>query len=141
MDLSTIKPGERMVEILHPATEEPLGIRVSLVHIHDESLKKLKRQFQDERYRLEARGKHFKAENVENNLNELNFTAMKGWEWYNPTGVKGDVGFDETKQANWRGNKSPEFSKKNVLEIFESLPWFRDQIASEMGDDEAFFPR
>lgn len=139
MDLSNLKPGERMIEILHPATKEPIGIRVSLVHIHDESLKKLKRQFQDERYRLESRGKHFKAENVENNLNELNFAAMKAWEWYNPTGSEKDKNFDPDKQANWKGNKSPEFSKKNVFEIFDTLPWFRDQIASEMGDDEAFF--
>jgi hypothetical protein len=140
MDLSTLKPGERIIEIVHPATKEPVGIRVSLVHIQDESLKKLKRQFQDERYRLESKGKHFKAENVENNLNELNFAVIKSWEWYNPTGTKGDEGFDESKHANWKGEKSPVLNKKNVFDIFETLPWFRDQIGTEMGDDEAFFP-
>lgn len=140
MDLKNLKPSERMVEIVHPATKEPLGVRVSLVHINDDSLKKLKRSFQDERYRLEARGKQFKAENVENNLNELTFAAMKGWEWYNPTGKKGDKGFKESASALYKG-AVPEFSKKNVFEIFEELPWFRDQIGQEMGDDEAFFPR
>jgi len=140
MDLSTLKPGERIIEIVHPGTKEPLGIRVSLVYIQDESTKRLRRAILDERLRLEAKGKGFKSDNIENNMNELNFAVIKSWEWYNPTGQKGDVGFDEAKHATWRGNKSPELNKKNVFEIFDTLPWFRDQISQEMGEEEAFFP-
>lgn len=131
MDLSELKPSERMVEILTPGTKKPLGVRVSILHINDERLKKIKRQFQDERYRLEARGKQFKAETIETNLNELTFAAMVGWEWYSPTG-------DDKDRAKFKG-EVPEFNKRNVLEIFDQLPWFRDQIGEEMGDDEAFF--
>lgn len=139
MDLKDLKPAERQIEILHPGTKEPIGIRVSIIYIGDERLKKLKRQFQDERYRLEAKGKNFKAETFDNNANELSFAAMTGWEFYNPTGVKGDKGFDESKQAKFEGSL-PEFNKKNAFAIFDKLPWFRDQIGEEMGDSEAFFP-
>lgn len=140
MELSTLVPSERIVEILSPGTKQPIGVRISLLHINDERLKKLKRQFQDERYRLESKGKVFKAENFDNNANELAFAAMVGWEFYNPTGKKGDAGYDENGTLLWNG-KVPEFNKKNAFEIFEKLPWFRDQIGQEMGDDEAFFPR
>lgn len=139
MDLSEIRPGERIIEILSPGTREPLGVRVSLLHIDDDRLKKLKRAMQDERSRMEMKGKIFKAENLEDNLNKLAFTAMTGWEWYNPTGSKGDEGFDPEAQATWN-KEIPPFNQKHVFEVFEKLPWFRDQIGREMGDDEAFFP-
>ncbi len=133
MDLSTLVPSERTIEILSPGTKQPIGVRVFLLSINDDKLKKLKRSFQDERYRMEAKGKNFKAENFENNANELSFAAMTGWEFYSPTDNKDD-------QAKFNGSV-PEFTKKNVFDVFDKLPWFRDQIGQEMGDDEAFFPR
>ena len=140
MDFSTLKPNERIWEVLHPVSEEPVGIRISLVHVQDSSLRQLKRQIQDERLRLEARGKHLKSENLEANERELAFRAMKSWEWYNPTGKKGDKGFDEEKHAHWKTNKAPELNKKTVYEIFDTLPWFVDKVLMEIGDEKAFFP-
>lgn len=140
MDLNTLTPSERIVEILSPGKKEPLGIRVSLLHVNDERLKKLKRRLQDERYRLERNGKSFKAEIFDANASELAFAAMVDWEWYNPTGKEGDKGYDKNAMPNFKGSV-PDFTKKNVLEIFEKLPWFRDQIGEEMGDEESFFPK
>lgn len=139
MDLIDLKPSERVVEILSPGTKQPIGVRVTLLHIDDDRLKKLKRRFQDDRYRLESKGKTFKSEQFEENANELSFAAMTGWEFYNPTGQKGDAGFDETKHAKFEG-EIPVFNKKNAMAIFDKLPWFRNQIGEEMGDSEAFFP-
>lgn len=139
MEFTKLKPSERQVEILSPGSKEPIGLRVTIMHISDDRLKKLKRQFADERYRLEQKGKVFKAENAENNENELVFTAMTSWEWYNPTGMKGDEGYDDSKNPSFNG-KQPQFTKAAVMEIFDALPWIRSQLASEMGDDEAFFP-
>lgn len=142
MDLKTIKPSERMVEVLHPKTKEPVGIRVSIVHIEDESMKRIKRQIQDERLRLESKGKSIKSDAVEENTRELAFKAMKSWEWYNPTctGKKENKAFDESNHPTWNGEKNPEFNKKNVFDLFDNLPWFLYFICSEIGDEEAFFP-
>lgn len=139
MELSKLKPSERKIEILNPGTKEPIGLRVDIVHVDDERLKKLKRSIQDSRVRLESKGKFFKAEDIENNTDELVFTAMTAWEWYNPTGVQGDKGFDAEKQPKWNGEVNPAFSRKTVMEMFTALPWFRDQLLKEMGDEEAFF--
>lgn len=124
MDLNELKPQERVVEILSPGTKQEIGIRVTLLHISDDRLVKLRRKFLDERYRLEAKGKTMKSEIYESNLNELAFTAMTGWEWY------GDITMD---------GKKPDFTRPNVMQVFEKHPWFRDQIGEEVSDSEAFF--
>jgi len=124
IDLNSVKPVERVIEILHPATGQELGIRVSILSITDPKLKKIKRRVQDERLRLEARGKAFKSEDVEENLNAIVFNAMVGWEWY------GDVCFNSEK---------PAFNQRMVKEVFEELPWFKSQIEEAIGDEQAFF--
>lgn len=140
MNLLDLKPSERVIEILSPKNQEPIGIRITLVHVDDPRLKKLKRQIQDESSRLSQRGKIFKAEQLESNIQEVVFTAMTGWEWYNPTGQKGDAGYDATRTLELDGDKNPPFTKANVLKVFEVLPWFLEQIKKELDNSEAFFP-
>lgn len=124
MDISTLKPSERVVEILNPATGEELGIKVSVLSVNDPELKRIKRKFTDERLRLESKGKTFKAVDIESNEDELLFSAMKGWVWEKDTSFKGE---------------KPDFNRKNVFAVFEELPWFRTQVAVAVGEEEAFF--
>lgn len=125
MDISVIKSSERIIEILHPASKEPLGIRVTLMSLDDERMKKIKRSILDRRLHLEARAKHFKAEEIEDNRNALIFSAMTGWEFYG-------------EDATFKGEK-PVFNRKNVYAVFDELEWFRDQLDEEIGDTKAFF--
>jgi len=139
MDLSNIQPSERVIEIVHPGNKSQiLGVRVCVLSINDERMKKLKRRIQDERLRLETKGKSFKSEDIDENRSTLAFHAMTSWEWYNPTGKAGDEGYDETADAKFDGGK-PDFNQKNVLEVFTKLPWFREQIEEAVGDEESFF--
>lgn len=125
MDLSNLKPADRIIEIVHPATEENLGVRVTVMSITDERMAKIKRRFQDERLRLEQRNKTFKAEEVENNLYELTAAAITSWEWYGP-------------DVNFKGEK-PNFDKYKAMQIFKELPWFHKQIQEAIGAEEDFF--
>lgn len=138
MDIGSIKPSEIVLEILHPASEQPLGIRVFLVSMSDERVKKVRRRIQDEKLKLDARGKHFKASEVEENTNSLIFNCMSGWEWYNPTGNPGDEGYDKNAQPNFNG-EIPDYNKSNVYAVFNELDWFSDQIAAALADEKAFF--
>lgn len=124
MDLNTLKPVERTIEIVHPTTGKELNIKVSLISISDERLAKVKRRIQDEKLRLEARGKNFKSEDIEENRNILIFGAMTGWEW--------------SKDAKFNGEK-PAFNLKTVTEILTALPWFREQLEEAISDEQAFF--
>ncbi len=124
MDLNDLKPTERLVEILHPGTGEPIGIRVSIMSITDERMNKLRRKIQDERLRLETRGKNFKSDDVEENRNHLSFAAMTAWDWY------GDITFDGVK---------PAFNQSQVSKVLTAFPWFRDQVEEAISDEKAFF--
>lgn len=126
MDLSKIKPVERLYEILHPATGEEVGITVGIMSLDDDRLRTIKRQIQDKKTHLEARGKSFTAKQIEENQRMLVFTAMTSWEW------RGD--------ANWN-NEIPAFNQKNVFEIFETIPWFLTQLSNEIGLTESFFSK
>lgn len=124
MDLSELKPSERFIEILNPKTGLELGVKVSLISINDDKLKKVKRRIQDEKLRLEARGKSFKSEDIEENRNTLIFNALSGWEW------SGDTKFHGEK---------PAFTEKNVKAVINELSWFREQLEEAISDEQAFF--
>lgn len=124
MDINEIKPTDRTIDIVHPATGDKLGITVTILSIKDPELKEIKRKMTDERLRLEQRGKTFKAREIESNTNILLFKAMRDWSWEG--------------EATFKGEK-PEFNRKNVLEVLEELEWLRDQIDAEVSDEKAFF--
>lgn len=124
MDLSTLKPTEREIEIVHPVTREPFDIKITLMSVTDERLAKLKRKFQDERLRLETKGKGFKAEDIDDNLKMLAFSSIIDWKWEG--------------EANFHGEK-PALNRNNAFRIFTELPWFLTQIQEAIGDEDAFF--
>lgn len=123
MDLSEIKTTERVIEILHPKTDEPVGLRVSLLSINDPAMKAIKRRIQDEKTRLDRSGKILKAERIEENQNELIFGAMTGWEWYDAT----------------LNGKKPDFNKASVIHVLSTNEWIVDQLSKEISDEKAFF--
>lgn len=138
MDLSSIKPGERTIEIEHPATGAPLGIRVGIVSLDDDRLKRLKRNITDESLKLQAKGKAFKVEELERNSKSLLFGATTRWEWYNPTGKEGDEGYDAKAMPDFNG-EIPEYNQKNFNAVIEALPWFADQLREALEDTKGFF--
>lgn len=111
-----------------------------LVSIDDEKLTKLRRAITDRKLAMEQRRKNFKAEDIEQNVIDICFTAMMGWEWYNPTGKPGDEGYDADEMPDWRGSV-PDFNRKNVVAILSDpgMIWFRDQINEAISETKDFF--
>jgi len=138
MDLSTLKPSERTIEILHPATDLPIGIRVTLLSLEDDRMKSIRRQITDNSLKAQAKGKSFKSDELERNQHMLMFTGTTGWEWYNPTGEEGDDGYDPDQMPSFQGEK-PAYNQKNFLAIAKELYWFADQVQEAIGDTKAFF--
>lgn len=123
-DISEISYVEKTIEIVHPATKEPLGISVTVMSPDDPRLETIKTKIMDERLSLEAKGKNFKAEQINKNRDMVLFRAMTGWKWSGDTTFKGD---------------KPEFVQVNVLTVFNELPWFRKQIDEAFSELEGFF--
>ena len=138
MNLDDLKPVERTIEITHPATGVPLGVRVTLMSIDDDRLKRVKRQITDESLKLQSKGKAFKAEELERNSRTLLFTATTGWEWYNPTGNEGDHGYDADALPEFDGGQ-PDYNQRNFLAVVERLPWFGEQVREAIDETKAFF--
>lgn len=142
-DISQIKTGDRKIEILHPATGEKLGVRVSLLSIDDERLMKAKRAITDRRIYLEARGKSFKAEEIEENKTNLLFAAMTDWEWYAQPEVRdpSDAKIIITPAVECPSfhGEIPEFSRRNVIAVLAELSWFNDQVNEAVSETKAFF--
>lgn len=137
MEISSFKPSERVIEMMSP-TRNPvrIGVRVSLISIADPRMKKIKRKIQDRKLYLEARGKNFKADEIEENRSDITFEAMTGWEWY-----KIDKDGNESadgEQATFHG-KVPAFNRVEVYAVFDELSWFRDQIDEAIGEEKDFF--
>lgn len=137
-NIADIKPVERTVEINNPATGAPLGIRVRIMSIEDDRLKRIKREITDERFKLESKNKSLKSEDVERNGNRLLFAATLGWEWYNPTGKEGIDGFDADAMPEFNG-EVPEYNQRNFMAVIKELPWFADQLREEIDETKAFF--
>lgn len=124
MDIDNLKPVERVIEIVHPGTGEPIGVKVTVVSISDEKMTSIRRRIQNKRIELDKRGKTFKADDLEENETELLLAGITGWFWEGDTTFKGE---------------KPEFNEKNVKLVLKELSWFKEQIKEAIGDEKAFF--
>lgn len=123
MDIASIQPGERAVEITHPASGEPLGIKVSVISINDERMTKITRTLTNRGLELRKKNKTPSAEDVENNQIALLQGAVVDWNW-------GDNKFH---------GSVPEFTPENVRKVLTELKWFRAQLDEALGDERGFF--
>lgn len=123
MDLASLKPVERFVEIVLPTTGENAGVRVNLLPMTDSKIEKVKRQIQNKSLMLHSRGKSFTADDIAENEKELLLAAIVGWDWYN---------------AEFH-NEVPAFTPQKIAEVFQELPWFKAQIIEALDDEKAFF--
>lgn len=124
MDINSLKPAERVIEIVHPGNGEKLDIKVTILSLNDERLTTVRRRIQNKRIELEKRGKTFKADDIEENELDLLLAGITGWFW------EGESSFNGEK---------PEFNERNVKKVLKELPWFKEQIKEAIGDEKAFF--
>lgn len=124
-DIATLKPVEDTFEVLHPVTEEPIGIRVTTMSPDDERMKIAKREIQNFNLQKQKRNKTLKAVEIEDNETKLLSATVTGWEWYGE-----DVSFEGSK---------PEFNIKNVKKVLTSISWFRDQLNEHLDNTKGFF--
>lgn len=125
MDISTLIPVERIIEIKHPVKDENLGIRVNIISLNDEKMKQIRRKFINKRIELEKKGKSFRADDIESNEIDLLVACITGWDWYGE-----DITFNGSK---------PDFNEANVRNVLNTFGWFKDQVSEAVGDEKAFF--
>lgn len=115
MDLSTLIPVERTVEVLHPKTREPTGLKLTLAHESDPRVMEATRKIFDE-----ARTK---GDVDPNRGRKLTMAHVVGWEW--------------SGEATFNGEK-PTFSPEALANVCE-VPPVASAIFKAIGDDAGFY--
>lgn len=115
MDLSTLVPVERTVDVLHPVTKEPTGLKLVVVHDSDPRVVEAHRRLYDAE---RAAGKP-----DEDRGRKLTMARVVGWEW--------------TGDATFKGEK-PKFSPQALAEVC-NVPPVRDSIYQAISDDAGFY--
>ena len=124
MDLtSLLQPMETEVEILHPVTNKPTGIKVTLLSRYHPDIKAMVRKIQDSRVAQARRNKPMDAAAIEEEMLEVLAASVKCW-----SGLERD------------GAAIP-CTRENVLDLLRNpgYQWLRKQIDDSMGNDALFF--
>jgi hypothetical protein len=130
MDLSKLIPKDDTltITIKHPVTEEPLlkddGKEMTLtVYLpHSPQYKSVVHEQTQKRLHKMAKGKKgstFTADDLEQMSSDLLIKTTKDW----------NIQVD---------GKSPKFSEATARDLYDKLPWLRDQVADAQNDLEGY---
>lgn len=120
MDLSSIEAVANTVSILHPATNEPVGLTIKLRPMTSAPVREVQRRITNEI----LRNRKTTAEKAEANRLDILVAATENWTW------EGDLSF--------KGSK-PECTPNTVRSVYKELPWVKEQIDNALSDEAAFF--
>lgn len=122
-DISTIQAKLKTLEIVHPASEEKIGLRIVVRPDSHPDVKKAQRKNLDAQ--LGSRKSKLSAAQVDRNTMALLVAAVDSWEWYG-------------EDTNFEGQK-PDCTPENVESVFKKAPWIKDQVREEFDDSQGFF--
>ncbi|UXA66007.1 hypothetical protein [Xanthomonas prunicola] len=120
-ELTTIVAAERAIDIKHPATEAPVGLRITLLPDSHPKVRAASRKALDDR--LMGKGK-LTASKMEQGRTDMLVASVGGWEW------KGDLTFHGSK---------PDLTDEALRKVLKELPWISDQLEVELGNRAEFF--
>ena len=122
MDISSITASSSTIEIRHPATGEPLGLRITLRPTSSTEVQTVKRRITNESIRM--RNKNISAEKLEANGLDILVAMIENMEW------EGDT--------SWHGEKL-DATPANIRKLMKEADWIKKQVDDAIGDDAAFF--
>lgn len=113
MDLGSIVKTDELfeLELLHPATDEPLGV-VFMIRSHESAeVQRVQRTHADKM--LASGGKKLTTGKMKAQYLDQAAASIASWDW-------GDHEID---------GEQPEYSQKKAVEILEKHAWIYDQVA------------
>lgn len=122
-ELTNIVAAERRLDIVHPATEEPVGLVLLLLPDSHPQVKAAARKSLNESI---SRRNKATAEQIEANRISMLCASIGGWEW------QGELTF--------HGDK-PEFNQQALQQLLKELPWVGEQVDVALTDRAEFFRR
>lgn len=121
MDLGAIALPSATIEILHPATREPVGVKVVLRSRHSDEIKAVERKYQQKVLRS-GRGE-LNVKDIEAQTLDMLVAAVEDWTW--------------SKDAKWDG-KAPTLADVRTILADKRAAFIRDQIDRALADEALF---
>ncbi len=114
MDVSKLVNSEDLFELqlLHPATDEPLGITFMIRSAESNEVKKVVRQHSDKF--LASRKKKLTSSKVEDEYLDRAAASIASWDW---------------GKQQWKGEQ-PVLSFEKAREVVEEAGWIYDQVSA-----------
>lgn len=122
MDILAIQPTTVTVEITHPSTSKPIGLRVECVSLESDPVKAIERQIKNAA--LKSGRSTMTADKLERNTIALLSAAIVGWSW--------------AEGLTLGSLASPALTLENKAKLL-AVPWIAKQIDTALGDEAAFF--
>lgn len=122
MDLLKLVPDTITVDLKHPGTEQPLGVKVELQSLESDEVKAVERSLKNKA--LKSGRNNVTAERIDDNTVAILSAAIVSWEFSGEASLG-----DEKKPACNAANK------KKLLQV----PALAKQIDLALGNEAAFF--
>lgn len=129
VSIKTIISHNKQLALLHPGTDEPIGLTVELLAPDNPLIKGKIRYLIDMRKHKAQRNQIATAADDERVSLEICKTAVVGWSW--------DVDKDGKYIGDWEGQQ-PDFNHQTLSELLE-LDWLRLQIDRDLNHEQGFF--
>jgi hypothetical protein len=132
MDLTSLKMlNSTVVEIFHPETLEPIGLKITLASPESEKVKAMRNERTNRRLSAMQKGSKkatFTVEEMEAETVAILVAATQSWE------LAGDASL-------W--GERPECTAENVKRLYTTpgLEWIRKQVDEAFGDQGRFFQK
>lgn len=126
-DITEVVAKNRWVDIIHPGTQEFMGLRIEVRPESSKEVKAQQRKNSDER--LNSRKSKTSAKWLDESHFRVMVAAVADWEWCKD---------EDGDQVTFEGEQ-PECTPENVERVFKKLPWIKDQVSEAFNEREAFF--
>nr|WP_312391877.1 hypothetical protein [Stenotrophomonas geniculata] len=120
-ELTNIVAAERRLDIVHPATQVPVGLVLTILPVSSPQVRAASRKLTNEG--MVGRGK-LTAEKIEAGRIDMLVASVGGWEW------QGELTFHGEK---------PGFTEQALQQLLKELPWVGEQVDAALADQAAFF--
>ena len=152
MNLLDLKPSTVFLDLKHPGTGLPLGVRCELQSMQSDAVKAVERTLKNKA--LRGGRNNVTAEKIDDNTVLILAAALVGWEFYQPVlqaeqiipqpAVNGKEVPDRVIPAvlgevpNIDGDTKPPCSQANKVKLMSVAPLAK-QVDDILGDDTLFF--
>lgn len=124
MDLASIKPHSRALDILHPATGDKTGVQFEIVHPDHKNVKFIAEKNRREIEGLRKSGALISDDVTERHNLSLFASTVVGWTWPEGFTFNGEV---------------PAYSQSTVESVLRDLEWIYKQVIAASQNEQAFF--